>query len=244
MIFKTINSSVGETRKTLALFNKDWNTYKRNWQNANGALDKIGSVFSPANAITKSDIEAIKAYNSQIDSCITSQTAFNRTMLNTSPAAQNLVASHTGGKVSAQDMAIAQNAAKASTVGLTIAQTALNAAVGMGIGLFINLVVKGIGNLVHANKEAIEKAEKLRKKYEEFKSTNEGNITTLNGLKKEFNELSKGVNQYGENVSLTAEHYERYKEIIQQIISMSPSLAEGYSTENGYIVDKNGLLVY
>lgn len=66
MIFKIINSSVDETRKTLTLFNKDWNTYKRNWQNANGALGKIGSVFSPANAITKSDIEAIKAYNSQI----------------------------------------------------------------------------------------------------------------------------------------------------------------------------------
>lgn len=242
MIFKTINSSVDETRKTLALFNKDWNTYKRNWQNANGVFGKIGSVFTPANAITKSDIEAIKAYNSQIDSCVTSQTAFNRTMLNASPAAQNLVASYNGGKVSAQGMATAQNAAKASTIGLTIAQTALNAAIGMGIGLLISLVVKGIDKLVHANEEAIEKAEELRRKYEEFKSTNESNISTLNGLKKEFEELSKGVSQYGDNVSLTTEQYERYKEIIQQIVGMSPSLAEGYSTENGYIADKNGLL--
>lgn len=242
MIFKTITSSVNETRKTLALFNKDWNTYKRNWQNANGVFGKIGSVFTPANAITKSDIEAIKAYNSQIDSCVTSQTAFNRTMLNASPAAQNLVASYNGGKVSAQGMATAQNAAKTSTIGLTIAQTALNAAIGMGIGLLISLVVKGIDKLVHANEEAIEKAEELRRKYEQFKSTNESNISTLNGLKKEFEELSKGVSQYGDNISLTTEQYERYKEIIQQIVGMSPSLAEGYSTENGYIADKNGLL--
>lgn len=242
MIFKTINSSVDETRKTLALFNKDWGTYKRNWQNANGVFGKIGSVFTPANAITKSDIEAIKAYNSQIDSCVTSQTAFNRTMLNASPAAQNLVASYNGGKVSAQGMATAQNAAKASTIGLTIAQTALNAAIGMGIGLLISLVVKGIDKLVHANEEAIEKAEELRRKYEEFKSTNESNISTLKGLKKEFEELSKGVSQYGDNISLTTEQYERYKEIIQQIVGMSPSLTEGYSTENGYIADKNGLL--
>ncbi len=242
MIFKTINSSVDETRKTLALFNKDWNTYKRNWQNANGVFGKIGSVFTPANAITKSDIEAIKAYNSQIDSCVTSQTAFNRTMLSASPAAQNLVASYNGGKVSAQGMATAQNAARESTIGLTIAQTALNTAIGMGIGLLISLVVKGIDKLVHANEEAIEKAEELRRKYEEFKSTNESNVTTLNGLKKEFEELSKGVSQYGDNVSLTTEQYERYKEIIQQIVGISPSLAEGYSTENGYIADKNGLL--
>ena len=61
-------------------------------------------------------------------------------------------------------------------------------------------------------------------------------------MKKEFEELSKGVSQYGDNVSLTTEQYERYKEIIQQIVGISPSLAEGYSTENGYIADKNGLL--
>lgn len=242
MIFKTINSSVDETRKTLALFNKDWNIYKRNWQNANGIFDKIGSIFTPASAITKSDIEAIKAYNSQIDSCVTSQTAFNRTMLNASPAAQNLAASYNGGKVSAQSMATAQNAAKASTIGLTIAQTALNTAIGMGVELFISLVVKGIDKLVHANEDAIEKVEALRKKYEEFKSTNESNVTTLKGLEKEFDELSKGVSQYGDNTSLTTEQYKRYKEIIQQIVGMSPSLAEGYSTENGYIANKNGLL--
>ena len=61
MIFKTINDSIDGTRKTLALFNKDWNTYKRNWQNANGVFGKIGSVFTPANAFTQSDINAIKA---------------------------------------------------------------------------------------------------------------------------------------------------------------------------------------
>lgn len=241
-IFKTITSSVDESRQTLALFNKDWETYKRNWQNANSIGGKLGSIFTPANAITKSDIEAIKAYNSQIDACVTSQTAFNRTMLNASPAAQNLVASYNGGKVSAQGMATAQNAAKASTIGLTIAQTALNAAIGMGIGLLINLVVQGVNKLIHANEEAIEKAEELRNKYEEFKNTNASNVNTLKGLESEFKELSKGVSQYGDNISLTTEQYERYKEIIQQIVGMSPSLAEGYDTENGYIADKNGLL--
>ncbi len=68
----------------------------KNWQNANGVFGKIRSVFTPANAISKNDIEAIKAYNSQIDSCATLQTAFNRIMLNASPAAQNLAASYNG----------------------------------------------------------------------------------------------------------------------------------------------------
>ena len=51
-IFKTITSSVDESRKTLALFNKDWNTYKTNWQNANGIGGKIGSIFTSSNANT------------------------------------------------------------------------------------------------------------------------------------------------------------------------------------------------
>ena len=156
--------------------------------------------------------------------------------------AQNLVVSYNGGKVSAQGMATAQNMAKTSTIGLTIAQTALNAAIGMGIGLLINLAIQGVNKLIHANEEAIESAKKLREEYEEFKSTNASNVSTLKGLEKEFKELSKGVSQYGDNISLTTEQYERYKEIVQQIVGMSPSLAEGYSTENGYIADKNGLL--
>lgn len=241
MIFTIINNSVDNTRQSLALFNKDWDTYKKNWQDADGFWNKIGSVFS-SNAITASDVEAIKAYNAQIESNVTSQTAFNRSMLDASPAAQNLVASYNGGKVSAEGMAVAQNAAKASTIGLTIAQYALNAAIGMGIGLVVSLVVNGVNKLIHANEEAIKSAKELREEYEEFKTTNAGNVKTLKELKEEFEELSEGVSQYGDNISLTTEQYERYNEIIQQIVGISPSLAEGYSTENGYIADKNGLL--
>ena len=52
MIFKTINSSVDNTRKTLALFNKDWNTYKTNWQNGfsqSGISGGIKSIFQTKN---------------------------------------------------------------------------------------------------------------------------------------------------------------------------------------------------
>lgn len=247
MIFKTINSSVGETRKTLALFNKDWNTYKRNWQNANGVFGKIGSVFSSSkgtsnNIISNDQLQILRNWNNAVKHGCTNQETFNRIIANANENTKMYFAGLNNSKGSVEGLKNAQNAAETSTIGLAIAQTALNAAIGMGIGLLISLVVKGIDKLVHANEEAIEKAEELRRKYEEFKSTNESNISTLNGLKKEFEELSKGVSQYGDNVSLTTEQYERYKEIIQQIVGISPSLAEGYSTENGYIADKNGLL--
>lgn len=137
---------------------------------------------------------------------------------------------------------LSQNGLTASMVASKVAALALNVAVSMGISIAISALIKLVDNLVHANEKAIEKAEELRDKYNDFKETNASNVKTLNGLKDEFEELSDGVSQYGDNISLTTEQYARYQEIVQQIVGMSPSLAEGYDTENGYIADKNGLL--
>lgn len=137
---------------------------------------------------------------------------------------------------------LAQNGLTASMVASKVAALALNVAVSMGISIAISALIKLVDNLVHANEKAIEKAEELRDKYNDFKDTNASNVKTLNDLKDEFEELSDGVSQYGDNISLTTEQYARYQEIVQQIVGMSPSLAEGYDTENGYIADKNGLL--
>lgn len=137
---------------------------------------------------------------------------------------------------------LAQNGLTASMVASKVAALALNVAVSMGVSIAISALIKLVDNLVHANEKAIEKAEELRDKYNDFKETNVSNIKTLNDLKDEFEELSDGVSQYGDNISLTTEQYARYQEIVQQIVGMSPSLAEGYDTENGYIADKNGLL--
>lgn len=54
--------------------------------------------------------------------------------------------------------------------------------------------------------------------------------------------LSHGVSRYGENISLTADEYDRYKQIVQTIVDISPALSEGYSIENGYLADKNELI--
>lgn len=137
---------------------------------------------------------------------------------------------------------LAQNGLTTSMVASKVAALALNVAVSMGVSIAISALIKLVDNLVHANEKAIEKAEELRDKYNDFKETNASNVKTLNDLKDEFEELSDGVSQYGDNISLTTEQYARYQEIVQQIVGISPSLAEGYDTENGYIADKNGLL--
>lgn len=171
-IFKTINGSVDKTRKSLALFNKDWNTYKTNWQNANGILGKIGSVFSTAaSPISSSDIQAIKEYNSQINSCVTSQTAFNRTMLKASPIAQNMVASYNGAIVPIEQLTHATATmslkAKAGQVAIGALKTALNA-------IAFTIIIEGISRVVNRLNELSNAAKNATEKGQEFASSLKG----------------------------------------------------------------------
>ena len=84
MIFKTIDSSVDNTRKTLALFNKDWNTYKTNWQQGfsqNGVAGGIKSIFQSSNSnsvISKDQLQILRNWNNAVAHDCTNQETFNR----------------------------------------------------------------------------------------------------------------------------------------------------------------------
>ncbi len=151
-IFKTINSSVDNARKTLALFNKDWNTYKTNWQNANGFWGKVGSVFAPSKStsVTPQQLQILRNWNNAVKHGCTNQETFNRIIADADDKTKFYFAGLNKGKGSVEGLKNTQNVAKASTIGLTIAQTALNAAISMGVGILVNLAITGIRKLVNA----------------------------------------------------------------------------------------------
>ena len=132
--------------------------------------------------------------------------------------------------------------------------TALNAAgiaatsaqVAMGVFALAAAAIAGVvavyRNLHKSTEELIESSNELKESFRAVKEQAEDNIGTLKGLSEEFVRLADGVDRYGRNISLSANDYERYKEIIEQIVGISPELIEGYDKENGYLVDKNGLL--
>lgn len=131
---------------------------------------------------------------------------------------------------------------KLAAVGVTALNVALNAIASLAIGFVIQGIVSAITHLINADQEAIEKTKELNAAFNEFKQNNSDNISKLESMKEEFKALSVGVSQYGENISLTADEYDRYKQIVQEIVAISPELSEGYSVENGYLADKNELL--
>lgn len=111
MIFKTMTNASGKTgiqpnNFISGLFNGD--LFKK-------------QTFSLSEVLSTSDVDAIKAYNKQIDKCVTSQTAFNRTMLNTSKEAQNVVAAANGNKVALDGLTKSSKAAELGMKALAMA---------------------------------------------------------------------------------------------------------------------------
>lgn len=245
-IFKTIISSVDESRKTLALFNKDWNTYKTNWQNANGIGGKIGSIFTSSNAntsasvISNDQVQILRNWNNAVKHGCTDQATFNRIIANADENTKMYFAGLNKGKGSIEGLKNAQNVATQSTIGLTIAQTALNMAISVGLTALISLIVKGYDELANSVANCKERVEDLISSYESALSTANDNADRVEELADKYEDLSKGVNNLGENVSLTADEYAEYNDLVNEIAGMFPTLVQGYTDEGNAILNLKG----
>ena len=125
---------------------------------------------------------------------------------------------------------------------------------GILVGSLVSLGMDLVGNLLSPItdgikdmfKSAEEKAKELKADVEELKNTYkeakkefEDNIKSLTDssdtklyktLEDEFAALTKGVDKYGNNISLTSDQYERYKSICEQIVGINPKIASGYDS--------------
>lgn len=153
-----------------------------------------------------------------------------------------------GAAKNAQGLSIAT---KAAAVGTQL----LNAAISMGLSLAaswaIGLIIDWFDKINVTAKELKETVQELTDTYKTAKAEFSDNLGTLTissdtnkyeTLLDEFEELAKGVNAYGENISLTSDEYERYKSICEDIIGVNPSIAEGYDSATKAIGNNAGAL--
>lgn len=184
MVFSTVESSITKSGQALGIFKKDWHDVIYDIQNTSGIANKIKAAFSTT--ISSTDLDAIKKYNTEIKNGITPQTAFNRCMLNTSSAAQNLVASANGATVSEETLTVTTKrltlAQKASAVASKAAVVALNMLGNIAIMAGINLIITGITKLVNRQKELAEQAKESAEKVNE-------QVKSLEELKKKYEEI-------------------------------------------------------
>ena len=235
MIFKTINSSVDNTRKTLSLFNKDWNTYKTNWQQGfsqNGISGGIKSIFQSSNSvISKDQLQILRNWNNAVAHGCTKQETFNRIIKDADSNTKLYFSGLNKGKGSVEGLKNAQNFAKQSTIGLTIAQTALNAAISLGITAAIMLAIKGFDKLANSAKRASEAADEAFSDTTEKVQKNEEEAKSLDELISKYKELKTSEN-------LDIDGRKEIKEIQNDIADLVGVQASNLDLVNGKLDDE------
>lgn len=110
-------------------------------------------------------------------------------------------------------------------------------------GLVSSAVLAGVSWLINKIDQLVvtlEEAEKLSDQFNDsFNSATQQQADAtqaISGIEKEYDELSKGVNALGENVSLTKEEFERYHQITETIANYMPELIQGYDEQGNAII--------
>lgn len=101
-------------------------------------------------------------------------------------------------------------------------------------------LVTSIKFLVDQTQDATEAAQEALSTYKNAQETLKSHKKTIEDIRKDYAELADGVDQLGNNVSLTSEEYERYNDIANQIADMFPQMVSGYTAEGNAIIALKG----
>lgn len=145
-----------------------------------------GDFFKKQSLFSDSDINAIKAYNAEINRCVTSQTAFYRTMQDASVEAQNVVAAANGNTVALNNMT---KASKASELGMKALAMAGNMLLMWGVSEILSLIIDGAESLTNSTKKLEEEYDKLSEKVSKNNSRLENITSTLEDNKSKIKEI-------------------------------------------------------
>lgn len=132
--------------------------------------------------------------------------------------------------------------------GLSVSTKAMFANIGaeLAMAFAFQAIIAGWNKLNDTFKitpaKKIEAMETATNDYNDALSESSDNIKTIESLEDEFNSLAKGVDDAGRNIGLSADEYERYNEIVNELVAINPSLLEGYTAEGNAIVDRNNAI--
>lgn len=196
-----------------------------------------GDFFKPQSIISESDFEDLTRFNEAIKDGTPYLTAIKQEMGNSSETAKNLAKSAKGAAV---NMDAIPKVSKAATAGMKALAVAGNMLVSMGISLAISAIVSGIQKLANAQEDAIAKADEFIAKFNEQRTSLTNNKNAIDSMSEDYEELSKGVDSLGRNISLNSAEYTRYNEIVNQIADMFPQMIQGYTDEGNAIIAHKG----
>lgn len=184
--------------------------------------------FDLSEVLSESDIAAIKNYNSELEKVIgytfkqgkevaitqSAQTAYNKTMLDASENAQNLVRSATGEKVALDGLTKSSKAAELGMKALAVAGNIL-------VSLVISEGISLIFDFVNAENALAEKSSKLGS---EFKST-----------KSEIEGYQKRIEECRKTIETQTSSYSDVVDARKEVLSIQNEMIEKYGSESDSI---------
>ncbi len=219
----------------MALFNKDWNTYKTDWQKgfaANGFAGGIKSTFQSSNSvISPEQTQILRNWNNAVKHGCTNQETFNRIIADADDNTKMYFAGLNKGKGSIEGLKNSQKLATQSTIGLTIAQTALNMAISMGLMAAISLAIKGFDRMANYAKRASEAADKAFEETSGKVQEQQEELKTLDELISKYKELKK-------DDTLDIEGRKEVKELQNDIADLVGTQARNLDLVNGKLDDE------
>lgn len=112
---------------------------------------------------------------------------------------------------------------------------------------WILMIAGAVASLLPVLTDWIDKTEEIKEaaneaidKYKEAESTLKSTKRTISEISGDYEKLAKGVDELGNNISLSTSEYERYNEIVNQIADMFPTMVKGYTDEGNAIIKNKG----
>lgn len=146
--------------------------------------------------------------------------------------------------IASQDLAEADGMALLAMSGLSAGAKGLGASLKtlflsnpVGLALMAVTAITAIVSAVkRAKEEAKQAAQEILNAYKDAQNTLKSNKNTINEISSDYERLSKGVDDFGNNISLTTDEYKKYNEITNKIADMFPEMISGYTKEGNAIL--------
>lgn len=152
-----------------------------------------------------------------------------------------MLESANGAKVSTEALTAAQKAstlaAKAQSVAYRAVAVAANMIITALVVKGIELAANAIDHYVNRAKYAAEAMEEAQQKIDDAQNTLQDMSSTISENKDRFLELSKGVDKFSNNLSLSKDDYEEYLNISNKFAELSPSLVSGYDDQGNALLN-------
>lgn len=217
------------------------------------AQDKLTASLKEQSAQLEIDRQELSLLEQKVKSGMTYEQAYAESIKKASDAAKEHAVS-TKGVSGATDTFVAKQkkaqaeleatatSSKVAAVGVKALKLAFNMFSGLVISFAISKIIEGFQYLAESAECAKEKLENIRTDLTDNQSSYESNRKTLEGLRDEYDNLTKKADELGGVQNLTNEEYQRYTEIMSQILGITPKLITGWDDEGNAISNKNGLL--